>query len=84
MGYKVDWKPKPLKYLHSLSSKESSRIIDKVDEILTNPFRYLKHYEGSNLYKIRIGNFRLLVDMLHDKKLLVIQVLDKRGRVYKR
>jgi len=34
-------------------------------------------------YKLRIGDYRALIDVDFDKGFLVVEVLDKRGRVYK-
>jgi len=59
-------------------------VLDKFDEIGNDPFRYLEHYEGSELYKIRIGGYRALAEVIIKDKLILIKVFDKRGRVYKR
>ena len=52
-------------------------------DISENPFRYLEHFEGKDVYKLRIGDYRALVDVDFQNKILKIQVFDKRGRVYK-
>ncbi len=59
------------------------RLQGKVESITTDPFRYLEHYEGVG-YKMRIGTYRVLIDVDTKAKLLKVRVLDKRGRVYKR
>ncbi len=84
MTYKIDFHSNARKYLRQLNAKESHRIVKKIKSIQANPFRYLEHYEGDSLYKLRIGDYRALIDVDFDKKLLIVQVLDKRGRVYKR
>ena len=43
----------------------------KLEEIKENPFRYLEHYEGI-YYKLRIGDYRALIDMDFKKKILII------------
>ncbi len=48
-----------------------------------NPFHYLEHYEGKDYYKFRIGDYRALIDVDFQNKSLKVQVLDKRGRIYK-
>ena len=60
------------------------RVLNKVDKVKEDPFRYLEHFEGQNVYKLRIGDYRALVDVDFEKKVLYIQVFDKRGRVYER
>lgn len=84
MIYTIQWKPKPLNFINRLPKNIALRIWNKLDSIKENPFRYLEHFEGENLYKIRIGNYRALIDIDDNRKILFIQVLDKRGRIYKR
>ena len=48
-----------------------------------NPFHFLEHYEGRDYYKFRIGDYRALIDVDFQNKALKVQVLDKRGRIYK-
>ena len=81
MGYQIKWKPSPFKYLNKLEKKDKERIFDKLDEVEKDPFRYLEHFEG-DYYKLRIGDFRLLIDVIFEGGILMIEVLDKRGRIY--
>lgn len=82
MSYSVEWDPKALKFLEKLPKNIAERILKKLDVIKENPFRYLEHYEG-DYYKLRIGDYRALIDINLKNKTLIIQVFDKRGRIYK-
>ena len=82
MTYLVKFDKNPEKFLFSLEDKEFDRIINKLDEVKENPFRYLDHFEGK-YYKLRIGDYRLLMDIDFEKKLLLVRIFDKRGRIYK-
>ena len=84
MSYSIKWEPSVLGYLEKLPKDIAARIVRKVDGIVENPFHYLAHYEGEKVYKLRIGDYRALIDINFEKKILTIQVLDKRGRIYKR
>jgi len=83
MSFLIEWDEKALDYLKKLPLDISTRITKKLDVIKENPLRYLRHYEGE-YYKVRIGDFRALVDVDFSKKILIIQIFDKRGRIYKR
>ena len=48
-----------------------------------NPFHYLEHFEGENYYKFRIGEYRALIDVDFQNKILKVQVLDNRSVIYK-
>ncbi len=82
MSYSIDWDDKVLDYLKKLPKDISERIINKVNSIKDNPFHFLEHYEGE-YYKLRIGDYRALIDINFEGKILTVQILDKRGRIYK-
>ena len=81
MTHQIEWGSRAFKYLNRLEKKDRKRILDKLDEVKEDPFRYLEHFEG-DYYKLRIGDFRLLIDVDFSDKVLFIEVLDKRGRIY--
>ena len=83
MGFEIKWKPRPLKFLSRLPKEIASRILLKMDRLMIEPFRYLEHYEGGKLYKLRIGDYRMLVDVDFERSILFVEVFDKRGRMYK-
>ena len=84
MSYAIKWNPKPLKFLEKLPKEISKRIIEKVEGIKDDPFHYLEHYEGADVYKLRIGDYRILMDVNFTSKILKIRILYHRSRVYER
>jgi len=83
MSFSISFDNLAAKYLENLPTEISERIIHKLEEIKLNPIRYLEHNEG-RYYKIRIGDYRALIDIDFQRKILFIRILDKRGRIYKR
>ena len=81
MSYAILWHPKAAKNVEKLPKESAIRILHKLDEVALDPFRYLEHFEGQP-YKLRIGEYRALIDVDFQKKILKIQVLDKRERIY--
>ncbi len=84
MGYSVYWHPKTRKFLYKLPKETASRIIAKVKEAKENPFHFLEHYEGEDCYKLRIGDYRALIDVNLSKKEMKIMVLGHRKNIYKK
>ena len=72
-----------MRFLQKLEKQVAERILNKLDKIALDPFHYLEHYEG-NSYKLRIGDYRIIIDINQRDKILTIQVFDNRGRVYKK
>ena len=83
MRYDIEIGPKAKKTIKRMQNSVASHIIKKIYQLKENPYRYLEHFEG-NGYKLRIGKYRALIDVDSINKILVVRVLDKRGRIYKR
>lgn len=83
MAYLVKLHPKVIKFIEKCDKSISNRIHKRLELLKENPFRYLEHYEGEDCFKFRIGDYRALVDVDNSRKIVFIQVLDHRGRIYK-
>jgi len=79
MNYSIEWDQKALKFLEKLQRDIVVRILSKLDEVKEDPFRYLEHFEGEG-YKLRIGDYRMIIDVNFENKILIIQVFDKKGK----
>lgn len=83
MSYSTLWNPKVRKFLRKLPKDISRRIVLKVKDVAEDPFHYLEHYEGNDYYKLRVGNYRLLIDVDFSEKQLRVQVIGDRKNIYK-
>lgn len=70
-----------LVYLETLPKNVGKRIMDKFGEVLKDPFHYVEHFEGEG-YKLRIGDYRAIIDIDFQNRILKVRVFDKRGRIY--
>ena len=70
-----------------LDDHAQDRITDKLDEIVTDQWRtpddYLEPLTGAPHSKLRIGQFRLGVDCDHERSVLDIYTIERRGDAYK-
>lgn len=81
MIYEIKFSPNAKKFIKKLQKDIALRIIKKFENLKSEPFRYLQHYEGEDCYKFRIGDYRALVDV--KEKIVYVRVIDKRSRIYK-
>ena len=70
-----------MKKLDKLNKK---RIWDKLQECKVDPFRYLKHLEQIKGYKLRVGNYRIIIDVQEAIKILLVVKIGPRKNVYER
>lgn len=83
MTYGIKWHPQAYKVLRKLPKDMIKRTLDKLDAVSNDPFKFLEHFEGDKLYKLRIGNYRALIDIIFEDKLILVKVFDHRSKVYK-
>jgi len=80
--YEIQFEKRALNFLNKLEHSIKKRIWDKLQECKQEPFRYLKHLEQIKGYKLRVGNYRIIVDVKDKIKVLHVLNIDKRSRVY--
>ena len=78
--YKIEWKRSAIKELEKLPRPMISKIVSAVDSLSTNPypegFRKLAGAESS--YRIRIGDYRVLYNIVKNR--LIVEIIRVRHR----
>jgi mRNA interferase RelE/StbE len=82
--FAIHWSKQAERYLAKLPRKIAQRIVNKVNSIKDNPYHFLKRYEGADFYKLRVGAYRLIVDVGVMKNVISIRVLGHRRNIYQR
>ena len=83
MVYEIKWTEIASKQFGKLDKITQKRIINKLESIREDPFLYVTRLVGFNLYKIRVGDYRIISSI--EKNTLVILVLKvgHRRSIYK-
>jgi len=82
MSFRLEWHPKAFKMVEALPLHIRSRVLEKLDSVVLNPFRFLEPFTGGD-YKLRIGEYRILCSIDFDKKMFLVNAFDKRERIYR-
>lgn len=82
MAYTVIWTEKALKNLKPLPKKTAARIVAAVEKIRDEPQDHVQQLRGSPYFKLRVGGYRVILDIR--KKVLIVYVVrvGKRENVY--
>jgi mRNA interferase RelE/StbE len=59
------------------------RIIRKVEMIKDDPYKFLKKIRGDKSWKLRVGDYRILIDINFEKNVLEILKVGHRKNIYK-
>ena len=73
MTYHVIFSDLALKQLRKLDREIGQRIISTLERIRIRPDAYVKKLVGDEGYRLRVGNYRMILDL--DKEKLIILVL---------
>ena len=83
---KIEFGTKALKFLSKLDRDGKERVFKRIKELGNDPFPSdVKKIKGErDVYRIRIGAFRVLYKIISKNDTILIFRVDKRSRVYKR
>ena len=84
MTFTVMLHPQVDRFIEKLERSVADRIRKKLRLLHDEPFRFLEHHEGADVFKLRIGDYRALIDVDSRKRLVYVRHLDHRKRIYKR
>ena len=73
--YSIEISKSAKNFLEKLNKKESDFILKKIYSIRDNPFRFLKRLQSEKLWRLRISDYRAIVDVLVSmNKIIVIRI----------
>jgi len=84
MTYEVKWTEISLKQLEKLGKSISKRIVDKVEYIIQDPFVFVKKLKGFNLYRLRVGDYRIIMSIEQKKMIIFVLEVGHRGVIYRK
>lgn len=82
--YELQFSKKAVKELKRLEKSVKERIWVKLQECKVDPFRFLKHLEQIKGYKLRVGDYRLIIDVDINNRILNMIKLGNRRNIYEK
>ena len=85
MSYEIFYDKQPEKFLEKLDKHIAARIVDKIEATLSNnpvPHNAVAIEGEHGVFRIRIGDFRVLYRVNYENNRIIIIKVDKRSRVY--
>jgi mRNA interferase RelE/StbE len=69
-------------FLKKISKKEAEIILNKIYSVRDNPYRFLKRLQGQKLWRLRIGSYRAVVDVIISINKIIVVRIGHRKNVY--
>jgi mRNA interferase RelE/StbE len=81
--YEIEFSLTAEKQLLKLDSKIQERIIFSLERIRIRPFSFVKKLTGSKYFRLRVGDYRVILD-IHENRLIIFVIeLGHRREIYK-
>ena len=84
MGWKIGWSTDAASFMSRLEKEDARRIVEKLEDAAENPQHYFRRLIGEEDCKLRIGDYRALVLLVHSENMVFVEKIDHRKKVYKR
>lgn len=83
MNYSVSWSERSKNDLSAVEKGIRVRIIERVEKIKEKPFNYTKRLVGLPLYSLRIGDYRVIMDIRGKEMLIFVIQIGHRSKIYR-
>ena len=83
MAYNILVTDTAKKQLAKIDKQAAKRIDKKLREISHDPFLQVSRLAGLELYKVRVGDYRVLMSIQKDKLIIMVVEVGHRRNVYK-
>lgn len=84
MAWQVIWSVKSVKQLEKYDKKNAQHIFDTVLDCVDDPFRHVTRLTNSSFYRLRVGHYRIILDLQQSKVIIFVIEVDHRARIYKK
>ena len=80
--YEVIFDDKAIEFLEKLDKKNKERIFNKIISTKDDPFHFFEKLTKRDLYKLRVGDYRVLADISKNEIKILILLIGHRKNIY--
>ena len=81
--YDVTFTETALKQLNKLQKDVQARVIAALERIRLRPFHFVKRVVGERYFRLRVGVYRVILDIKKEKMIIMVVYVGHRKSVYK-
>jgi mRNA interferase RelE/StbE len=81
--YEISFTLKAERQFSKLDKFTQNRIASVIDRIKIRPYSFVKKLRGTSYYRLRVGNYRVILDILKNKLIIFVIELGHRKNIYK-
>ena len=82
--YKIEFSETGEIQFFKLPSQQQKRIINVLERIKIRPYHFIKKKEGTNNFILRFGEYRAILEINNELKIIYVVDLGHRKNIYKK
>ena len=82
MVYRILWSESASRQLAKLDRSVGRRIFERVEGLQDNPLRQLRRLVGQPYFRLRVGDFRVIVEVVEGDLLVLVLKVGHREKIY--
>jgi len=80
--FKIIFDDKAIEFLEKLDKKNRERIFNKIMSTKEDPFHYFEKLTSMKYYKLRVGDYRVIVDIDKNEIKILVLLIGLRKNIY--
>ena len=80
--YNIELSKLAQKQLYKLEKEIQLRIVSSLERIRIRPYSYIKKLTGIQYFRLRVGDYRIILDIQNDKLVVFVVEIGHRKNVY--
>lgn len=81
--FKLVFDEEAIDFLNILPKEMRERIFNKTSSTKENPFHFFERLVGREDYKLRVGDYRIIVDIDASVETIIVTQIGHRSKIYK-
>jgi|TARA_Y100000031_G_scaffold130660_1_gene150474 mRNA interferase RelE/StbE len=82
--YKIEFTKKADYQFSKLNKILQERIINSLERIKIRPYHFIKRKQGTPYYILRVGGYRIILDIKNNKLIILVLEIGPRKNIYKK
>lgn len=82
MSYTIIFSDFAFKQLNKLPKDIQKRIISTLKRCKIRPYPHVKRLVGSKYFRLRVGEYRIIIDIIEDKLVVYVVEISHRKSIY--
>ena len=84
MSYSIEYSVRAVRELKKINHETANNIINGIERIRIRPYAFVQKVVGTKYYRLKVGKYRVILDIVNNDLVILIICIGHRRNVYKK